>query len=181
MEASSEWTSAGNKLTFKNMVGVGYMEWITEEEAAAIEAAKEPMEAPSHPYKEQPDNPGKLLWITGPPGLGKSTTAQLLAKTAGYVYYEVRNTSRWNSIYFILVGRLFWHVQESFHPAGGCGAQSGQHQTKTAQRGGDGGEDGDRQRSPDRVREANGDLEQQRRDSLIESCRRGRSTTRTAC
>ena len=89
MEASSEWTSAGNKLTFKNMVGVGYMEWITEEEAAAIEAAKEPMEAPSHPYKEQPDNPGKLLWITGPPGLGKSSTAQLLAKTAGYVYYEV--------------------------------------------------------------------------------------------
>ena len=28
------------------------------------------------------------MWLTGPPGLGKSTTAQLLGKTAGYVYYE---------------------------------------------------------------------------------------------
>ena len=26
--------------------------------------------------------------MTGPPGLGKSTTAQLLARKAGYVYYE---------------------------------------------------------------------------------------------
>ena len=78
----------GKKMTFKDKMGVGWMEWITEEEAAAIEAAKDPMEAPSHPYKEQPENLGKFLWITGPPGLGKSTTAQLLARNAGYVYYE---------------------------------------------------------------------------------------------
>ena len=46
------------------------------------------MEAPPLPYKIQPKDVGKLLWITGAPGVGKSTTAQLLAKTAGYVYYE---------------------------------------------------------------------------------------------
>merc|ERR1712218_447688 len=69
-------------------VGVGRMEWITEEEAAAIEDAKDLIEAPSHPYKEQPGNLGKFLCITGPPGSGKSTLSQLLARKAGYVYYE---------------------------------------------------------------------------------------------
>ena len=58
------------------MVGIGWMEWITAEEEAALEASKDPIDAPSHPYQEQPGKPGKLLWITGPPGLGKSTTAQ---------------------------------------------------------------------------------------------------------
>ena len=45
----------GKKMTFMDMVrvvGIGWMEWITEEEAAAIEAAKDPIEAPSHPYRE---------------------------------------------------------------------------------------------------------------------------------
>ena len=64
------------------------MEWMTEEEAKAFEAEGDPIEAPSGPYKIQPDYVGKLLRITGPPGLGKSTTAQLLGRTAGYVYYE---------------------------------------------------------------------------------------------
>jgi len=80
----------GMKITTKTLLGdgIGHMEWMTEEESAAFEAEKDPMYAPSHPYKEQPNNPGKFLWITGPPGLGKSTTAQLLARKAGYVYYE---------------------------------------------------------------------------------------------
>ncbi len=78
----------GKKMTFMYLMGVGWMEWITKEEAAAIEAAKDPMDALSHPYEEQPGNLGKFLWITGPPGCGKSTMAQLLARNAGYVYYE---------------------------------------------------------------------------------------------
>merc|ERR1719154_31806 len=70
------------------MMGVGVLEWMTDEETVAFEAAKDPIDAPSHPYKEQPDNLGKFLWLTGAPGLGKSTTAQLLARKKGYVYYE---------------------------------------------------------------------------------------------
>ena len=31
---------------------------------------------------------GHILWLSGAPGLGKSTTAQLLAREDGYVYYE---------------------------------------------------------------------------------------------
>ena len=30
----------------------------------------------------------QILWLTGAPGLGKSTSAQLLARDHGYVYYE---------------------------------------------------------------------------------------------
>ena len=36
----------------------------------------------------QPENQGKILFLSGPPGSGKSTTAQFLAKEKGFVYYE---------------------------------------------------------------------------------------------
>ena len=32
--------------------------------------------------------PGKIIWLTGAPGMGKSTSAQILARNHGYVYYE---------------------------------------------------------------------------------------------
>jgi len=78
----------GLKITMKSMAGVAKLEWVTEEEMAAIEEDGDPIEAPPGPYKVQPDNLGKLLWITGAPGLGKSTSAQLLGRSFGYVYYE---------------------------------------------------------------------------------------------
>ena len=31
---------------------------------------------------------GKVIWLSGAPGMGKSTSAQLLAREKGYVYYE---------------------------------------------------------------------------------------------
>ena len=46
------------------------------------------MEAPSCSYKIQPENQGKLVWLSGPPGAGKSTTGGLLGKNHGYIYYE---------------------------------------------------------------------------------------------
>merc|ERR1711892_69794 len=70
------------------VMGISELEWITEEEAAALEAEGDPIEAPPGDYKIQPDYQGKFLWITGSPGLGKSTSAQLLSKNHGYVYYE---------------------------------------------------------------------------------------------
>ena len=33
-------------------------------------------------------NLGKILWLSGAPGMGKSTSAQILARENGYVYYE---------------------------------------------------------------------------------------------
>ena len=36
----------------------------------------------------KPDSPGKIVWLSGPPGAGKSTTAKMLAKKCGYAYYE---------------------------------------------------------------------------------------------
>ena len=52
-------------------------------------ASADSIEAPACSfYKVEPERQGKLLWISGPPGLGKSTTAQLLSRMHGYVYYE---------------------------------------------------------------------------------------------
>jgi len=78
----------GKTIITKGVMGVGKMKWATEEEIAAIENEGDPIDAPPGPYKIQPEYQGKLLWITGPPGLGKSTSAQLLGRNHGYVYYE---------------------------------------------------------------------------------------------
>ena len=78
----------GRRITFKSSVGISVLDWMTEEEAVALEEDGDPIDSPPGPYEIQPDNLGKFLWITGPPGLGKSTSAQLLAKSFGYVYYE---------------------------------------------------------------------------------------------
>ena len=48
----------------------------------------DPHDAPPNHYKIQPENVGKLLWISGAPGLGKSTSGLYLSRKAGYVYYE---------------------------------------------------------------------------------------------
>ena len=39
--------------------------------------------------KIRPENQGKLVWLSGPPGAGKSTTGQLMSREAGFVYLEV--------------------------------------------------------------------------------------------
>ena len=39
-------------------------------------------------FTPQPNLQGKIMFICGPPGAGKSTTAQYLAKEKGWIYYE---------------------------------------------------------------------------------------------
>merc|ERR1719320_1584549 len=64
------------------------LEKITEEELEEIRNDFDQIEAPPGPYKLQPEKPGRIVWLTGSPVMGKSTTAQLLARGHGYVYYE---------------------------------------------------------------------------------------------
>ena len=78
----------GMKCVTKGAIGVSELIKITEEEKIELENNYDPIEAPPGPYKVQPDVQGKILWFSGAPGMGKSTTAQILAREDGYVYYE---------------------------------------------------------------------------------------------
>jgi len=82
----------GTKFYFKGTMAtrpVGCLRWISPEEVEAMVEVGEPMDAPSTHCTLQPERQGRLLWITGAPGLGKSTTAQLLSRDHGFVYYEM--------------------------------------------------------------------------------------------
>ena len=78
----------GTTFFIENMMGLWTLEWMTEEEAKELDNDGDPIDAPSNHYKVEPERQGRLIWITGPPGLGKSTSAQLLSREHGYVYYE---------------------------------------------------------------------------------------------
>ena len=66
------------------------MNCLNDEELEVLKESREPSDAPSIPdyIKPQPGKPGKILWFSGPPGAGKSTTAQLMSREAGFVYLE---------------------------------------------------------------------------------------------
>merc|ERR1711971_536064 len=78
----------GTKFILETMVGISTLEWIDEDEAERLANDGDPLDAPTSPYKVEPERQGRLIWITGPPGLGKSTSAQLLSREHGFVYYE---------------------------------------------------------------------------------------------
>ena len=48
----------------------------------------DPFDEMPNQYEMNPEKIGKLVWLSGAPGLGKSTSGMLLAKKAGYVYFE---------------------------------------------------------------------------------------------
>ena len=84
-------TDEGKKFYFKSSIKtipVGFLEWMTKEEADFRASDGDPIQAPPSHYKLEPERRGKLVWITGAPGLGKSTTAQLLSRDHGFVFYE---------------------------------------------------------------------------------------------
>ena len=91
----------GTKYVFKSISGIRTRIWITEEEAELIANDGDPIEAPPSDYKIEPERQGKLVWITGPAGLGKSTTGQMLSRKHGFVFYE---------------GDCFWGLRNPYIP-----------------------------------------------------------------
>jgi len=81
-------TENGTKILMEGDNAIFIANWITEEEAVKTEEEGDPIDMPPGPYTLQPHKAGKLLWISGSPGIGKSTTAQYLGRTKGFVYYE---------------------------------------------------------------------------------------------
>ena len=79
----------GTKITFFSFSNaVDVLEWKNEEEIDRYKILGDAVDKLPHPYKEQPTNQGTILWISGPPGSGKSTSGLLLARNSGHVYYE---------------------------------------------------------------------------------------------
>ena len=64
------------------------LKWFSNEDLKELADDRDPKDFPSCPYPIQPENQGKLVWLSGPPGAGKSTTGQLMSKEAGFVYFE---------------------------------------------------------------------------------------------
>ena len=64
------------------------LSWYSEEDVKKFSDAREHNESLKLPYKIQPQNQGKLVWLSGAPGAGKSTTGHYLSKKADFVYYE---------------------------------------------------------------------------------------------
>ena len=63
--------------------------WMSPEKQKELLDAREHEDSIIPPNaKVQPENQGKVLWISGPPGVGKSTSAQYLAREKGWIYYE---------------------------------------------------------------------------------------------
>ena len=61
---------------------------MSQEEADLVVQDGDPISAPPSHYKMEPERQGKLVLISGAPGLGKSTTAQMLSRHHGFVFYE---------------------------------------------------------------------------------------------
>jgi len=65
------------------------LKWVTPEEGDIIRnREKEPISAPKVPYPLRPGKVGKIAFISGPPGSGKSTISGIIAKKEKWVYYE---------------------------------------------------------------------------------------------
>ena len=97
-------TEEGKAFYFKSpikTIPIGSLRWVTDEEAEEAANDGDPIEAPPSNYKLEPERQGKLLWITGAPGLGKSTTGQLLSRNHGFVFYE---------------GDCFWALRNPYIP-----------------------------------------------------------------
>jgi len=75
----------GTKIT---MMNGNVLELMDEETIKKMKEEKDPADNPSNTYKPQPENLGKIIWLSGLSGMGKTTTAKLLQEKEGFVNYE---------------------------------------------------------------------------------------------
>ena len=68
---------------------------------------------PSYPsyITPKPEKEGKIVWFSGVPGAGKSTTAQMMAKEKGYVYYEADCTMGFTNPYLDIHAENVFNAQ----------------------------------------------------------------------
>ena len=79
----------GTKAYFQLDQGkIGKLQWVDEVDMKKILGPVEHMNARSHPYKIQPENQGKLIFLSGAPVGGKNMSAVKLAQKEGFVYYN---------------------------------------------------------------------------------------------
>ena len=71
-----------------NGVGIEKIQWVSDQEFQELLNLRESWKNPSTFYKIQPEINGKIVFLCGAPGAGKSSSAYLLAKHHGFVYYE---------------------------------------------------------------------------------------------
>ena len=62
--------------------------WQSETDMKFLADDRDPAFEPPCQYKIEPENQGILVWLSGTPGCGKSTTGLLMSQEAGYVYFE---------------------------------------------------------------------------------------------
>ena len=78
-----------NQIFFMNTSGeLDTLQCLTEDELKSLLQNRESLEERSHFYKVQPENQGRLIFLSGTPGSGKSSVALKLAQKEGFVYYE---------------------------------------------------------------------------------------------
>ena len=62
-------------------------DWISEEEYNIMND-KDPADDIPNSYQPKPDQIGKIVWLCGSTGMGKTTTAKILQAEKGFIYYE---------------------------------------------------------------------------------------------
>jgi len=78
-------TGEGKKILLDNG---GFLDWLDEEEKNSIINDKDPADDIPNNYPSKPNQVGKILWLCGSTGMGKTTTAKLLQEEHGFIYYE---------------------------------------------------------------------------------------------
>jgi len=76
---------SGEKFTFEDG---NINKWVTDQYVEEVKSSYDEADSPQHSYKLQPENQGRLIWISGASGMGKTTTAKMLQEKKGFVNYE---------------------------------------------------------------------------------------------